>query len=193
MVTDCFILQAESRQQQIVDLQQQVQLLQHKLDHSESPQGNASPSKLPLQEQQVPQNPIMAEAKAEAHDRPAWQRPMALHLSEAEKAELHVAEAGPPGDENGVTPSLLGGNSGLQLWEEKKKMQKRMENLRAKLKVKDLLCYFDASLLHIICDMNQHALVVASLCLLARDQCHASCKCQLFLWSCQLIMKRCIK
>ena len=81
----------------------------------------------------------MAEAKTESHDRPAWQRPMALHLSEAEKAELHVAEAGPPGDENGVAPSLLGGNPGLQLWEEKKKIQKRMENLRAKLKVKDLI------------------------------------------------------
>lgn len=139
MVTDCFILQAERRQQQIGDLQKQVQLLQHKLDHSESPPADASPTKLPLQEQQVPQNPFMAEAKTESHDRPAWQRPMALHLSEAEKAELHVAEAGPPGDENGVAPSLLGGNPGLQLWEEKKKIQKRMENLRAKLKVKDLI------------------------------------------------------
>ena len=77
----------------------------------------------------------MAEAKAEAHDRPAWQNPMALHLSEADKAELHMAEAGLPGDENGAPQSLLGGHPGLWLWEEKKKMQKRMDSLRAKLKV----------------------------------------------------------
>ncbi|KAL3136227.1 hypothetical protein ABBQ32_007239 [Trebouxia sp. C0010 RCD-2024] len=79
----------------------------------------------------------MAEAKAEAHARPAWQNPMALHLSEADKAELLAAEAGPAGDENGVAPSLLGGHPGLQLWEEKKKMQKRMDSLRAKLKEKN--------------------------------------------------------
>ena len=135
------MLQAGRQQQQIADLQQQVQLLQHKLDQSESPrvdespQADESPAKLPLQEQQVPQHPAMAEAKAQAHDRPAWQNPMAVHLSEADKAELHAAEAGPLGDENGAPPSLLGGHPGLQLWEEKKKMQKRMDNLRAKLKV----------------------------------------------------------
>ena len=87
----------------------------------------------------------MAEAKAEAHDRPAWQNPMAVHLSEADKAELHAAEGGPPGDENGAAPSLLGGHTGLQLWEEKKKMQKRMDNLRAKLKVHFDLCHSNAT------------------------------------------------
>ena len=129
------MLQAERRLQQIADLQQQVQILQHKVQQAESPQADASSVKLPLQEQQVPQNPPMAEVKAEAHDRPAWQNPMARHLSEADKAELHVAEGGPSGDENGAPPSLLGGHPGLQLWEEKKKMQKRMDSLRAKLKV----------------------------------------------------------
>ncbi|KAL3131701.1 hypothetical protein ABBQ38_007991 [Trebouxia sp. C0009 RCD-2024] len=129
-------LQAERRLHQIADLQQQVQRLQHKLQQAEAAQADDSSSKLPLQEQQVPQNPPMAEAKAEAHARPAWQNPMALHLSEADKAELLAAEAGPAGDENGVAPSLLGGHPGLQLWEEKKKMQKRMDSLRAKLKEK---------------------------------------------------------
>lgn len=134
-------VQAERRQQQIADLQQQVQLLQSKLDQAEPPQADGPSLKLPLQEQQVPQNPPMAEAMADAHDRPAWQNPMALHLSEADKAELQAAEAGPSGDENGAPTSLLGGHPGLQLWEEKKKMQKRMENLRAKLKVKFVLIY----------------------------------------------------
>lgn len=141
------VLQAERRQQQITDLQQQVQLLQSKLDQAEPPQADESSPKLPLQEQQVPKNPPMAEAKAEAHDRPAWQNPMAVHLSEADKAELHAAEAGPPGDENGAAPSLLGAHPGLQLWELKKKMQKRMDNLRAKLKVEFVLSYFDAAFL----------------------------------------------
>lgn len=131
-------LQTERRLQQIADLQQQVQRLQHKLQQAEAAQADESSSKLPLQEQHVPQNPPMAEAKAEAHARPAWQNPMALHLSEADKAELLAAEAGPAGDENGVAPSLLGGHPGLQLWEEKKKMQKRMDSLRAKLKVTQL-------------------------------------------------------
>lgn len=129
------MLQAERRQQQIADLQQQVQSLQHKLNQAQSPPADGSSAKLPLQEQQVPQNPPMAEARAETHDKPAWQNPMALHLSEAEKAELRAAEGGSAGDENGAPPSLLGGHPGLQLWEEKKKMQKRMDSLRTKLKV----------------------------------------------------------
>ena len=87
----------------------------------------------------------MAETKAEAHDRPAWQNPMAVHFSDTDKAELQAVEAGPPGDENGVAPSLLGGHPGLQLWEEKKKMQKRMDNLRSKLKVILILSPFNAT------------------------------------------------
>ena len=129
------LLQAERRQQQIADLQQQVQHLQQQLQQAESSKAAKAAAKQPLQEQQMPQNPPMAEAKAEAHDRPAWQNPMALHLSEADKAELHLAEAGLPGDENGAPRSLLEGHPGLQQWEEKKKMQKRMDSLRAKLKV----------------------------------------------------------
>lgn len=129
------MLQTERRLQQIADLQQQVQHLQQKLQHSEASNADESSAKLPLQEQHLPQNPPMAEAKAEAHAKPAWQNPMALHLSEADKAELHATGAGPSGNENGAAPSLLGGHPGLQLWEEKKKMQKRMDSLRAKLKV----------------------------------------------------------
>ena len=78
----------------------------------------------------------MAEAKADGtDDRPAWQNPMALHLSEADKAELQMAEAGVQGDENRGPKSLLEGHPGLQLWEEKKKMQKRVDSLKAKLQV----------------------------------------------------------
>ena len=127
-----------------VQLQQQLAALEYKLQQAESSQGSV---KQPLQEQQLPENlsgkapqkPEMAEAVADALHRPHWQNPMAVHLSEAEKAEVHmVAEvAGNQSlaDENGAPQSLLAGHPGLLQWEEKKKLQKRIDQLRAKLKV----------------------------------------------------------
>ena len=131
-------------QLEVVQLQQQVAELQNRLQQCELSQPVI---KQPLQEQQLPQNPsenrsqnpVMAEAVADGSDRPRWQNPMAAHLSEAEKSQLQgVADAGTAkalADENGATQSLLSGNPGLLQWEEKKKMQHRIDALRAKLKV----------------------------------------------------------
>lgn len=128
----------------MVQLQQQLAELQSRLQQAESSQCIV---KQPLQEQQLPQNlsenlsqnPVMAEAVADASNKSRWQNPMASHLSEAEKAQLQgVADAGTAkalADENGATHSLLSGNPGLLQWEEKKKMQHRIDALRAKLKV----------------------------------------------------------
>ncbi|DBA77876.1 TPA: hypothetical protein ACH3X1_009228 [Trebouxia sp. C0004] len=106
----------EVAQHQVTKLQQQLAALEYKLQQAESSQGSV---KQPLQEQQLPENlsgkapqkPVMAEAVADASYRPHWQNPMAVHLSEAEKAE----------------------------WEEKKKLQKRIDQLRAKLREKSVL------------------------------------------------------
>lgn len=126
--------------------QQQMMVLQSKLQQAEASLALQHINvRKPLCEQQLPQNPpaeiplsqnaSVAEAVADALDRPPWQNPMALHLSEAEKAELKItAEAG-RADENGPPQSLLAGHPGMQQWEEKKKMQKRVDMLRAKLKV----------------------------------------------------------
>lgn len=134
----------EAAQHQVAELQQQLAALEYKLQQAESSQGSV---KQPLQEQQLPenlsgkapQNPVMAEAVADASHRPHWQNPMAVHLSEAEKAEVHaVAEAAGNQnvvDENEAPQSLLAGHPGLLQWEEKKKMQKHIDQLRAKLKV----------------------------------------------------------
>ena len=50
-----------------------------------------------------------------------------------------TSEQGAGQDENEAPQSLLAGNPALLQWEEKKKMQKRLETLRAKLKVRILL------------------------------------------------------
>ncbi|KAA6420754.1 MAG: hypothetical protein FRX49_09331 [Trebouxia sp. A1-2] len=135
----------EAAQHQVAQLQQQLAALEYKLQQAESSQGTV---KQPLQAQQLPenlsgkalQNPVMAKAVADASHRPNWQNPMAVHLSEAEKAEVQsMAEAAGNqhvADENGVPQSLLAGHPGLLQWEEKKKMQKRIDQLRAKLKEK---------------------------------------------------------
>lgn len=127
----------------MAELQQQITVLEAKLQHAGPPQLQQDTTTQPLQEQQLPQNlaenPAMAQAVADAPVRPQWQNPMAVHLSDAEKAGLRpVAEASGAkalADENGAPQSLLAGNPGLQQWEEKKKMQKRIDTLQAKLKV----------------------------------------------------------
>ncbi|DBB03226.1 TPA: hypothetical protein ACH3X1_013287 [Trebouxia sp. C0004] len=138
----------EAAQHQVAELQQQLAALEYKLQQAESSQGSV---KQPLQEQQLPDNlsgkapqkPVMADAVADASFRPHWQNPMAVHLSEAEKAEVQAgADAAAnqnPADENGAPQSLLAGHPGLLQWEEKKKLQKRIDQLRAKLKEKSVL------------------------------------------------------
>ncbi|KAL0024417.1 hypothetical protein WJX77_000946 [Trebouxia sp. C0004] len=138
----------EAAQHQVAELQQQLAALEYKLQQAESSQGSV---KQPLQEQQLPDNlsgkapqkPVMADAVADASFRPHWQNPMAVHLSEAEKAEVQAgADAAAnqnPADENSGTSEPACRASGLLQWEEKKKLQKRIDQLRAKLREKSVL------------------------------------------------------